>query len=378
MGFTKSAGDVSMKIAASDRARPPCFFAARNLFHRSHNVRITVIADPLIPVPPLRYGGSERIVGALCRGLSAAGHSVRLLAGPGSRIDGEVVVYEAPGPSVASASYHKVLFQTLSLWVSRDADVVHCYSRADYLVGLLALKMPLVYSFMNPITPWDQAFFFRSDRGKLMLVSASDNHRRDQPVSSRWHTVYPAIDIDRIPFQPARRGDYLAFLGRLTENKGAREAIAVAQRAGLPLKIAGNVSNEPGGVQYFEEEILPHLGGDIEWVGEITDDQKGDFLGNARALLFPIQWEEPFGIAVAESFAAGTPVIATRRGATSEQIVDGVTGFICDSVEEMVQATARIDALDRRACRETCQRRFSAPVMAQRYLDLYGRLLEQR
>jgi glycosyltransferase involved in cell wall biosynthesis len=206
-------------------------------------------------------------------------------------------------------------------------------------------------------------------------VSASDNHRREVPAAAQWRTVYPAIDIERIPFRARPGGDYLAFLGRLTANKGAREAIQVAKRAGLPLKIAGNVSGESGGREYFEREVRPHLHGNVEWIGEINDAQKPEFLGNARALLFPIQWEEPFGISLAESFAAGTPVIATRRGATSEQIVEGQTGFICDTIDEMVAATGKIDQLDRAACRQACEQRFSGRVMTAHYLELYRELL---
>jgi glycosyltransferase involved in cell wall biosynthesis len=337
-------------------------------------VRVTVIADPHIPVPPLRYGGSERIIAALCQGLTSAGHQVRLVAAPGSRNYGKLVTHRAPTGSFSSRAYRKLLFQALSLKALLDTDVVHSYGRADYLVSLLATKIPVVFSFMNPITPWDLAFFSRRREG-IFLVSASDNHRKHVPVSPLWRTVYPSIEIERIPFHAVASGGYLAFLGRLTANKGAKEAIAVAERVGLPLKIAGNVSREPGGEAYFEREIKPHLGGAIEWVGEITDAQKGDFLGNARALLFPIQWEEPFGISLAESFAAGTPVVATRRGATEEQIVHGQTGFVCDTVDEMVEATRKVGTLDRGACRRVCEERFSGRVMTDHYLQLYRQLL---
>lgn len=337
-------------------------------------MRVTIIADPHLPVPPLRYGGSERIIAALCQGLVSAGHRVRLMAAPGSRDYGDLIVHRGPTASFASRAFRKLVFQAFSLWAARDADIVHCYGRADYLVSLLATRIPIVYSFMNPITQWDLDFFSRR-RERLLLVSASDNHRRDVPDAARWRTVYPAIEIERIAFRAAPAGAYLSFLGRLTANKGAREAIQIAKRAGVPLKIAGNVSQEPGGVDYFEREIQPHLSGSIEWVGEITDVQKSDFLGNSRALLFPIQWEEPFGISLAESFAAGTPVIATRRGATAEQILHGRTGFVCDTIDQMVESTKRIDELDRRACRDACEQRFSGRVMTEHYLQLYRQLL---
>lgn len=340
-------------------------------------MRVTVIADPLIPVPPLRYGGSERIVAALCRGLVARGHQVRLLAGPGSRNYGELLVHRNARASLASRAYHKALFQLTSLWAGRDADVVHSYGRLDYLQALVATDVPLVVSFMNPISPGDLTYFSQRAR-RLFLISASDNHRRTVEPAAVWRTVYPAIEIEKIPFFSRPTDGYLTFLGRLTANKGAKEAIEVARRTGLPLKIAGNISKEPGGVEYFEREIRPHLHGNIEWIGEVTDAQKPQLLGGARALLFPIQWEEPFGIALAESFAAGTPVIATRRGATTEQIEHGRTGFICDTVDEMVEATRHIDDLDRAACREVCERKFSAQAMTDHYLRLYQELLDAR
>jgi glycosyltransferase involved in cell wall biosynthesis len=338
-------------------------------------VRVTVLADPIIPVPPLHYGGSERIIAALCRGLTEAGHRVRLVAGPGSQQYHDLIVHQVPGPSFLSRARHKILFQPLSLWAARDADIVHNYGRYDYLHWLLSTDVPLVHSFMNIIGPGDLAFFTRRQRG-LALVSPSDNHRRDVPASPQWKTVYPSIEIERISFHARPRGDYLAFLGRLTANKGAKEAIAVARRAGLPLKIAGNVSREFGGVEYFEREVRPQLDDQIQWIGEITDAQKSEFLGNARALLFPVQWEEPFGIALAESFAAGTPVIASRRGATREQIIEGQTGFACETVDEMVAATAKIDGLDRAACRRVCETRFSSQAMTASYLRLYQELLD--
>ena len=152
-------------------------------------------------------------------------------------------------------------------------------------------------------------------------------------------------------------------------------AIKVAHELKLPLKIAGNISNEPGGPEFFEREVRPHLRGKIEWIGEINDLQKPSFLGNARALLFPIQWEEPFGMVVAESLAAGTPVLAMRRGAMPEVIEHGYNGFLCDTTEEMAEFARRIDELDRAKCRRTCEQRFSPSVIVDRYLEIYRTLL---
>src|SRR5262249_31008999 len=159
-------------------------------------------------------------------------------------------------------------------------------------------KIPMVLTFQNIIARDDFCqLALRVNR--MALVSPSDAFRRDLP-GNHWWTVYNTVDSDRITFRAQPGGDYLAFLGRLTANKGVHTAIRVAEASGLPLKIAGNISREPGGPEFFEREVRPHLRGKIEWVGEINDAQKPDFLCNARALLFPIQWEEPFGMVVAE------------------------------------------------------------------------------
>jgi glycosyltransferase involved in cell wall biosynthesis len=176
------------------------------------------------------------------------------------------------------------------------------------------------------------------------------------------------VDTDRLAFSPRPDPGYLAFLGRLTANKGVHVAIEVARKLGRPLRIAGNVSDETGGRQFFETHVRPQLGDGIEWIGAVDDDAKAPFLRNAAALLVPIQWEEPFGLVVAEALACGTPVLAMHRGSMPELIRHGVTGFLCRSTDEMVDAAARVGEIDRRACREDCERRFSADRMVQDYV----------
>ncbi len=338
-------------------------------------MRITFIADPVLPVPPLGYGGAERNAALICAEMARRGHHVRLLAGVGSRNFGELWTHRPPSRRFRSRAYRKLLFQVTSLRAALDADVVHNIGRTDYLWALLRTKLPIVITLQNKIAA-ESVSDLASGRDRLALVSPSDSYRRGLP-SADWWTVYNAVNAEEIRFRERPGGDYLAFLGRLTPYKGVHVAIDVAQALGLPLKIAGNIPNEPGVAEFFAREVRPRLGGKIEWIGEINDAQKTDFLGNARALLFPIQWEEPFGMVVAESMAAGTPVLAMRRGAMPEVIDHGRNGFLCDSPDEMVSFAKRIDELDRAACRRTCEQRFSPRVIADRYLEIYRALLER-
>jgi glycosyltransferase involved in cell wall biosynthesis len=340
-------------------------------------MKVTVIADPVIPVPPLNYGGAERVVASLCDGLASRGHSVVLVAGRGSRNYGTLFRHAAPDKaSLFSRARRKLLFQPLSLAASWRADVVHNFGRIDYLWSLQRTSLPLLHTFENPIADGEVDALQRGRRGRLMLVSVSDHQRKKFEHRGSWRTVYNAVDVRAFPFctKPADP-PYLAFLGRLTANKGVHVAIDVARKAGMKLKLAGNVSNEHGGAAYFEQRVRPALGPDVEWVGEVNDAQKTSFLGGATALLFPIQWDEPFGIVLAEALACGTPVIALRRASTPEIVRDGETGFLCDSIDEMAGAVHRVSALRRADCRAFAESTFSAEVMVERYLELYRELL---
>ena len=339
-------------------------------------MRVTFIADPHIPVPPIGYGGAERNAALICEELARRGHEVRLLAGAGSRNYGELWVHQAPSANFHSRVYRKISFQLTSLRAALDSDVVHSIGRVDYLWSLLHTRVPLVLTLQNH-APKAELLKLAGSRSRVALVSPSDAYRRELPPA-RWTTIYNTVDSRRIEFTAEPSGNYLAFLGRLTANKGVHTAIQVAQHADLPLIIAGNIPDEPGGPEFFEREVRPHLGGKIEWIGEIDDVRKPEFLGNARALLFPIQWEEPFGMVVAESFAAGTPVIAMRRGAMPEVIEPGRNGFLCDSVTDMVEAVRRINELDRAYCRQTCDDRYSPRVAVDRYLDVYADVVREQ
>jgi glycosyltransferase involved in cell wall biosynthesis len=323
-------------------------------------MRVLIIADPHIPVPPPGYGGTERIVALQAQTLVAAGHEVRLLAGPGScDYGGGLIVHRRPALARFSRAFRKIWFQWLLLRSLRGVDAVINHGRIDYLSAVLAGKRPLVSWFHNPVRQGEIDYLnqFRVNRRCLVFVSASQRSALDELGEER--VVPNAVDLALYTLGAApARPRYVAFLGRLTGNKGVHLAIRAARIAGIHLKIAGNISNEPGGREYFETMIRPELGRGCEWVGEVNDRQKQTLLQGASALLFPIQWEEPFGLVLIESLACGTPVVAFRRAATAEIVGDGVTGFLCEDTAGMAEALGRIDRLDRGRCRAEVERRF--------------------
>jgi glycosyltransferase involved in cell wall biosynthesis len=332
-------------------------------------LRILVVADSKIAVPPAGYGGAERIIAHLCEGFARRGHKVTLMAARGSKNYGRLVTYPWAGrrPAVWRAYCKLNFFARSMIEIVRGHDVVVAHCRADYVRPFLESGAPVVYHFHNPIAGQDVDWLLETARGPLTLVSVSD-HQRRAFAEGHWATIYNAVDVGALAFSAKPAGDYLAFLGRLTANKGVDTAIEVARRTGLPLKIAGNISDEEGGRAFFEQRVRPHLAGNIEWIGEIGDAAKSVFLGGAKALLAPIRWDEPFGLCAPEALACGTPVIACVRGAMPELIRNRSNGILVDNADEMTKAVFEIDTISRQACRQDAEDRFSTSVMVEKYL----------
>jgi glycosyltransferase involved in cell wall biosynthesis len=338
-------------------------------------LRIAILAPVWFPVPPTGYGGIEWVVSLLADGLTDAGHDVTLFASGDSRTHAKLasVFDEAPTEWIGQAYWD--LRHALSCLVrAGDFDVVNDHS------GMLALALgglvstPFVHTVHGPVSgePGQMYDDIVALYPGARLISLSMSQRRPRPELP-WVANCPnALDFSVYPVH-AHRGEYLLFLGRMTAEKGCHRAIAIATELGLPLKIAGKL-REPREREYFRELVEPHLRHGIEYLGEVSHGEKVELLQEARATLFPIDWEEPFGLVMIESMACGTPVIATRRGAVPEVIEHGLTGVIVDDYREMAAALAEADALEPLAIRRRAEERFAPERMVADYLDAYRRV----
>jgi glycosyltransferase involved in cell wall biosynthesis len=254
-------------------------------------------------------------------------------------------------------------------------DVVHSFSRIAYLLPLLPLSIPKLMTYQREVTPTSVALGHRLSRGTLHFSAISQWMMEDVKYLGNWHLVYNGVPMHVYDFVPAVADDApLVFLGRIELTKGTHLAIEIAQRTGRRLVIAGNIP--PACQAYFDEQVQPHIDGErITYIGPVDDQQKNALLGSSAAFLMPILWEEPFGIVMAEALTCGTPVLGLRRGAVPEVVEHGVTGFVCDTVDELVAAVCQLENLDRRASRDRAERMFSDHVIVQAYLDVYRQLL---
>ena len=343
-------------------------------------MKIAMIADPHVPVPPVRYGGSERIIDLMCRGLVARGHQVHLMAGPGSTdYGGGLTVHRAPTLASSSRAFRKLWFQVLSWRAAAGADVLINHGRLDYLELLYRTRMPMIHWFHNPLTGLEVPYLRNRGRSRDILVGVSRSQVSVDPASGRFEVVHNAVEVDSIPFSAAPSAPpYVLFLGRMTRNKGVHLAIEAARRARIRLILGGNISREEGGPEYFETMVKPRLGPECEWVGEYHDAMKYHLLAGATALLFPIQWSEPFGLVMLEALASGVPVIATRMASTSEVVIAGENGFLCDTMDELTAAISRVREVPRHACRTSAEQRFSRDVLVSRVEALLGQACNPR
>lgn len=336
-------------------------------------MRIALTADPELPVPPQLYGGIERIIDLLARELSRRGHEVTLFAHPDSATAAELI----PWPGASSRSRIDTLRNAATLLreVRRGRfDLVHSFSRVAYLLPLLPLPIAKLMSYQRAISRRSIRFGHALSKGSLQFSAIS--RWMIEPVADigTWHLVPNGVPLASYPLVEDPGADApLVFLGRVEEIKGPHLAIEVARRAGLPLVIAGNVPEEHRG--WFESTIAPQLDDAITYIGPVDDQQKAQLLGSARGLLMPILWEEPFGIVMAEAMACGTPVLGFDRGAVSEVVEHGVSGFVVETVDEMVVAVARLIELKRLAARRRVEEYYSEKAVADGYVAVYEAML---
>lgn len=335
-------------------------------------MRIGILAPPWLPVPPRAYGGTEAVIDTLARGLDRAGHQVTLWAA----VDSTCPVTRA-GPGRPAAGFGHP--DAAALEVAWVADGLEALARCDVihdhttLAGALRAVAgagrsgpPLIVTNHGVFTPHLRARFAAGGHDALVAISAAHARTAGVRVDAMIHH---GLDLERYPVGTGR-GGYLAFLGRMAPEKGAHRAIRVARAVGLPLRIAAKMVT-PDERRYFETAVAPHLGGGIEFLGEIGFDDKVALLADAVALVNPIRWPEPFGLVMAEALACGTPVLALGYGAAAEIVDQGRTGYLAAGTDDLTRYVARLDRLERAACRASVEVRFSATRMVRDHLRLY-------
>lgn len=340
-------------------------------------MRIAQVAPLYESVPPKLYGGTERVVAYLTDELVRMRHDVTLFATGDSETRANLVSCCQRATRLDADCEDDLAPHVLELErvveLAPEFDVIHFHSTYLHLLAAPRFSTPHVTTLHGRLDrPSLQAVF--GTYREAPLISISHAQRRALPQATWYGTVHHGLPLD-LHHCVAEPGDYLAFLGRISPEKGADRAIEIAKRAGVRLKIAAKIdrADEP----YYRQCIVPLLQHPlIEFLGEIGEHEKGELLGHARALLFPIDWPEPFGLVVIEAMACGTPVIAFRHGSVPELIDEGVTGFLVDDIDSAVQAAARLDTVDRQRCRAVFERRFSAARMARDYVAVYGNLID--
>jgi glycosyltransferase involved in cell wall biosynthesis len=342
-------------------------------------VRILLLMDPYIKVPPDHYGGIERVIADLADSLARSGHDVTLWAAPGSRVNGRVEAFGQEGEWTRWSNVRNTLTLARRFLGRMRFDVIHNFGRLAYLTPVLARDVPKVQTYMRTVTPGNMVTARRLGARRLHYTAVSAAIRdTGQPGGGDWSVIYNCAVPARYAFAATTdpRTAPLVFLGRLDRCKGVHHAIAVARTLQRRLIIAGNVSPLAHEQAYFNGEIAPLIDGTlVTYIGPVDDGQKQTLLGGAAAMLLPIEWEEPFPVVLPESMLCGTPLIAFRRGGVPEGIDHGRTGFLCDTVAQMIALVARLPEIDRAAVRAEAEHRFSDRAITGEYEGLYRRMI---
>ncbi len=339
-------------------------------------MRVALIAPPFISVPPKVYGGTELFIGHLAVGLEKLGIDVVVYANGESTVGVEKRwLYKTAQWPIKGEVYDNLKDINHTAWAIndavRDCDIIHL-NNAPGLVHSRVVRTPFVYTVHHPHE--DGLSEFYSFYPDVQYVTISD-FQRGRERMPRIRTIHHGIDLALYCFHP-RKQQYLSFIGRIAPMKGTHLAVAVAERAGIPLKIAGEI--QPMYREYYEREVKPHVDGKfIEYIGEADLAAKNELLGNSLAMLFPIQWDEPFGLVMIEAMACGTPVLALPGGSVEEIVQDGVAGYVCHSVDELASRACdvAVHGPDPATVRRYVEERFTITHMVAEYADLYAEIV---
>jgi glycosyltransferase involved in cell wall biosynthesis len=337
-------------------------------------MRIAEVAPASLTVPPVGYGGIELVVALLADGLADAGHEVTLFASGGSRTKARLVSPLSEPTGIEDMEAPIEVSHALEAYsMGGEFDVVHDHTQLGPAVGgMLGGRPRVVHTLHGPWTPTNRRYYgLLHERVDLVAISRT---QRDINSDIRYAgVVHNGIDLGAYPLAE-EKGDYLLFLGRSSPEKGPEHAVDIAKAAGMPLKMAVKIA-EPAEREHWETEVVPRMTGEEEVFRNAAHEHKVDLLQHARATLFPIQWEEPFGLVMVESMACGTPVLACPRGAAREVVEEGVNGFFAADVAAMVQALDKVGSIDPKACRRTVEERFSAEAMIRGYEAVFEQVL---
>ncbi|MGH2556186.1 MAG: glycosyltransferase family 4 protein [Actinomycetota bacterium] len=340
-------------------------------------MRLAEVAPPWLAVPPTGYGGIESVVSLLSDGLVERGHEVTLFATGDSRTRAKLEWFfaEAPGIAALESIWHDCI-QTLYAFRQADRfDLIHTHSRFSAVVAGAVTEVPVVHTIHLDLSPEMRALYsLVGDRSSFVAISESQ--RSHMPDLNYGGVVYNGIDVEAYPFR-TEKDDFVLFLGRAGPQKGAHLAVRAARESGIRIVLAMKIA-EQGEEEHWKHVVVPELPENATVLEEITFPEKADLLSRAKAVLFPIDWDEPFGLVMPEAMACGTPVIATARGSVPEVVADGKTGFIVsveNYPEEAAAAIRRLGEIDPAACRARVEERFSSEAMVEGYEDVFERVL---
>ncbi len=337
-------------------------------------MRIVLLMDPGISVPPPQYGGHERLVYMFAEEYTKLGHEVTLLAGPGSFCSGKTLTFGTNDLKRSKFQKQKELVYIWNLFIKKagEFDLIHNFGRLLYLLPILNHKVNKIMTYGRPVSTKGIRLITTLPNKNLTFTACSDYCVSTGNVVGKWKTVYNAIDFSQYQLREKVDQDApLMFLGRMDKIKGLHTAIEVAKATGNVLWIGGNIPDTSDNYAYYKEKIEPQFDEkQIIYLGALNDEQKNEYLGQAKALLFPIEWDEPFGMVMVEAMACGTPVIGFSRGSVPEVIDEFKTGIRVATKQQMIEAIEKIYTIDRTQCRETARHRFDVAVIAAEYLAL--------
>lgn len=335
-----------------------------------------LIADPGIPVPPKLYGGHERLVYLFAEEYFRLGHQVTLLAGPDPTISGKVYIF---GRNNLKRSRFQKACELMYAWYflfskKKQFDLIHNFGRLLYLLPILKSPVKKIMTYGRQVSPSGIKKMAGFNPKNLIFTACSNHCVATGNIAGNWATIYNAINFaDYQLKKQVLKEAPLMFLGRLDKIKGVHTAIKIAKKTNQVLWIGGNLPDTTDNYQYYKQEIEPQIDQkQIIYLGALNDAQKNQYLGQAKALIFPIEWDEPFGLVMIEAMACGTPVIGFKKGSVPEVIDQGLTGFVVNNEQEMIDALQNIEKIDRSVCRKIAEKRFDVRVIAAQYLSLFN------